>query len=120
MPIVGESLAGLFVLETFFLEHELFDTYIAFDPSIWWNDQKLLAEASKRLREWAGGEKTLYVASSSDAAELSERLGDVLSREAPPKVHWSSERMPSETHATIYHPGALRAFRSVFKPAGKR
>ena len=30
--IVGESLAGLFVVETFFLEPELFDTYIALDP----------------------------------------------------------------------------------------
>src|SRR5262249_27187064 len=29
--IVGESLAGLFVVETFFLEPDLFDTYIAFD-----------------------------------------------------------------------------------------
>jgi predicted alpha/beta superfamily hydrolase len=35
---VGESLAGLFVVETFFLEPDLFDTYIAIDPSLWWND----------------------------------------------------------------------------------
>ena len=32
--IVGESLAGLFVVETFFLEPDLFDSYIAFDPSL--------------------------------------------------------------------------------------
>jgi uncharacterized protein len=32
--IVGESLAGLFVVETLILEPELFDTYIAFDPSL--------------------------------------------------------------------------------------
>ena len=37
--VVGESLAGLFVVETFLLEPGLFDTYIAFDPSLWWNDQ---------------------------------------------------------------------------------
>ncbi len=30
--IVGESLAGLFVVETFLLEPDLFDTYIAIDP----------------------------------------------------------------------------------------
>jgi len=32
--IMGESLAGLFVVETFFVEPDLFDTYIAFDPSL--------------------------------------------------------------------------------------
>ena len=37
--IIGESLAGLFIVETFFLEPELFDTYIAFDPSLWWNNE---------------------------------------------------------------------------------
>ncbi len=34
--IVGESLAGLFVVETLLLEPDLFDTYLAFDPSLWW------------------------------------------------------------------------------------
>ncbi len=32
--IVGESLAGLFIVETFLLEPDLFDTYIAFSPSV--------------------------------------------------------------------------------------
>jgi hypothetical protein len=27
--------------------------------------------------------------------------------------------MTGETHATIYHPAALRAFRALFKPAAK-
>ncbi len=35
--IIGESLAGLFIVETFLLEPDLFDSYIAFDPSLWWN-----------------------------------------------------------------------------------
>src|SRR3712207_3190769 len=43
--VVGESLAGLFVIETFLVEPDLFDTYIAFDPSLWWNDRKLVKDA---------------------------------------------------------------------------
>jgi hypothetical protein len=30
------------------------------------------------------------------------------------------EHMPTETHATIYHPAALRAFRLLFKPAAAK
>ena len=40
--IVGESLAGLFVVETFLLDPELFYTYVAVDPSLWWNNQELV------------------------------------------------------------------------------
>jgi predicted alpha/beta superfamily hydrolase len=51
--IVGESLAGLFVVETLFLEPDLFDTYIAFDPSLWWNGRQLVSRAGERLRAGA-------------------------------------------------------------------
>ncbi|HEX8189618.1 MAG TPA: alpha/beta hydrolase-fold protein [Pyrinomonadaceae bacterium] len=115
--IVGESLAGLFVVETFLLEPELFDTYIAFDPSLWWNDQKLLGDAGGRLRARPAAGKTLYLASSSDGAEGTQRFADILGRDAPAGLRWHYEKMPDEKHSTIYHPAALKAFRAVFKPA---
>ncbi|HIF84587.1 MAG TPA: alpha/beta hydrolase, partial [Flavobacteriaceae bacterium] len=40
--IIGESLAGLFVMETFFLKPKTFDFYIAMDPSLWWNNHYLV------------------------------------------------------------------------------
>jgi predicted alpha/beta superfamily hydrolase len=115
--IVGESLAGLFVVETFLLEPDLFDTYIAFDPSLWWNNQKLLGDAGGRLRARPKSEKTLYLASSSDDMEATQRLADVLVKDAPAGLRWHYEKMPDEKHSTIYHPAALKAFRAVFKPA---
>jgi predicted alpha/beta superfamily hydrolase len=120
--IVGESLAGLFVVETFLLEPELFDTYIAFDPSLWWNNQKLVGGAGERLRARPKLEKTLYVASSGDDIRIggTQRLADALREGAPPGVKWHYEKMPDEQHSTIYHPAALRAFRVVFKPAASK
>jgi predicted alpha/beta superfamily hydrolase len=116
--IVGESLAGLFVVETFFLEPDLFDTYLAFDPSLWWNDEALLGEAGERLERMPALTKTLYFASSDEKglAETSSRLADILKQHAPTGLSWHYEAMPEETHATIYHPAALRAFRAVLKP----
>jgi hypothetical protein len=116
--IVGESLAGLFVVETFLLEPDLFDTYIAFDPSLWWNNQKLVNNAANRLRANPKLNKTLYFASSGDkgVAEITQPLADVLSKNAPAGVKWQYEKMPDEKHSTIYHPAALKAFRLVFKP----
>ena len=116
--IVGESLAGLFVVETFFLEPDLFDTYIAFDPSLWWDGRKLVDGAGARLRARPKLEKTLYLASSDERgiAEITQRLADVLDKDAPPGLHWHYEKMPDEKHSTIYHPAALKAFRAAFKP----
>jgi predicted alpha/beta superfamily hydrolase len=114
--IVGESLAGLFVVETFLLEPDLFDTYIAFDPSLWWNNEKMVAGAGERLRARPKLEKTLYFASSSDMGEVTQRFAETLGKNAPPGVHWHHEKMPDEKHSTIYHPAALKAFRAVLKP----
>jgi predicted alpha/beta superfamily hydrolase len=116
--IVGESLAGLFVMETFLLEPDLFDTYLAFDPSLWWNDQRLVKDAAGRLRDWPKLDRTLWFASSDEKelAEITQRLATILAREAPASVRWHYEKMPEEKHSTIFHPAALKAFRAVLKP----
>jgi len=117
--IVGESLAGLFVVETFLLEPELFDTYLAFDPSLWWNDRALVRSAGERLRGRSLAGKTVYLASSGDAGleEAVQSLTADLKTAAPRGLRSFYEPMPQEGHATIYHPAALHAFRAVFKPA---
>ena len=117
--IVGESLAGLFVVETFLLEPDLFDTYLAFDPSLWWNNEALVRGADERLRAQPALKKTLYFASSEekDIAAAAQKLAETLGKRAGTDLHWHYERMPEEKHSTIYHPAALRAFRAVFKPS---
>jgi hypothetical protein len=34
-----------------------------------------------------------------------------------PGLDFHDQDWPGETHATIYHPAALKAFRAVFQPA---
>lgn len=108
--IVGESLAGLFVIETMFVEPRLFDTYIAFDPSLWWNGNELVERARERRNAVAG--KRLYVASSSEPelARLAGRLMDALAGSGGVMQYVP---MPTESHGTIYHPAAMRAFRAM-------
>ncbi len=116
--IMGESQAGLFVVETFFLEPELFNTYIAFDPSIWWNENEFARTAATRLRAGIKGPRALYLASSDEEelARLTKQLAKSLKTNAPANVKWSYQPMPAETHGTIYHPAALQALRILFKP----
>ena len=116
--IVGESLAGLFVVETLLLEPDIFNTYLAFDPSLWWNNEQLANQASTLLQAPAGQPKVLYLATSSNAGidAPTRRLTQALAGKTGRKIAWYYAPMPLETHATIYHPAALNAFRLVFKP----
>ena len=116
--VMGESLAGLFVVETFFLEPDLFDTYVAFDPSLWWNNGELVKSAAVRLAASGHDARALYLASSSEEElwRLTRELAGALRQHAPAGLRWHYEPMPEETHATIYHPAALRALRWLFTP----
>jgi predicted alpha/beta superfamily hydrolase len=119
--IVGESLGGLFAVETFFLEPDLFDTYIAIDPSLWWNDQKLVDGAAASLYARPRLAKSLWFASSDEKGtqEPAQKLAEILLADAPTGVRWHYEKMPEEKHATIYHPAALKAFRMMLAPVTK-
>jgi uncharacterized protein len=119
--IMGESLAGLFIVETFFAEPDMFDTYIAFDPSLWWNSGELLKSAESRLPDVGKRPRTLYLASSSEEelARVTGELAELLRKNAPARLKWHYEPMPKETHGTIYHPAAMEALRRLFKPEPK-
>jgi predicted alpha/beta superfamily hydrolase len=49
--IIGHSYGGLTVLHTLFHHTNLFNAYVAIDPSLWWSNQKLLKEIEKSVSD---------------------------------------------------------------------
>lgn len=47
--LIGHSLGGLMVVHTLFKHTALFNKYAAIDPSMWWDDQRLLKQAKIQL-----------------------------------------------------------------------
>jgi predicted alpha/beta superfamily hydrolase len=115
--IVGESLAGLFVMDTLRREPDLFGTYIAIDPSLWWNNSELLNDPAALFGGTARSGKRLFLAWSSDAEpdikRWACRLDATLQAARPSALEFRFRAFPDESHATIYQPAALVAFRSV-------
>ena len=60
--LIGHSLGGLLVINTLIHHPEIFNNYIAIDPSLWWNNQKLLKEAKAVLEQEKFNNKSLFVA----------------------------------------------------------
>lgn len=119
--IIGESLAGLFIVETFFLEPELFDTYIALSPSLWWNNEELVRKAGERLEARPELRKTLYLSSADEdnIGPVAARLAEVLRTNAPAGLRWEYKPRPDLRHDTIYRAAAPQVLRQLFGPAAR-
>jgi len=63
--LVGHSLAGLFVLDTFLEKPNLFDAYIASDPSLWWDDKLLARKLSARRDTPPGTSVRVFIAQAN-------------------------------------------------------
>lgn len=115
--IIGESLAGLFIVETFFLQPELFDTYIALSPSLWWNGGELARTAPERLRARPRMHAALFLASAADdILEPIDQLAAALRASAPHGVRWTYEPRADLKHATIYRGMEQRVLREALPP----
>ena len=114
--LIGESLAGLFVVETFLEDPALFDGYIAVDPSLQWNEQAVARSANERLVDLADTPKRLFVATADEPAIQAgvAILMSSLRIRAPAGVTWTYEPMPDEHHSTIFAIAALRGIRTLF------
>ncbi len=102
--IIGESASGLFVMETFFLTPEMFDNYIAFDPSLWWNNHYLVRTANEHLAKFSSSNKRLWFAGSNaeDIAPFTKELADILKIENRANLQWKFSDEPKEKHTTIF------------------
>lgn len=115
--LMGESLAGLFVVETFLKEPQMFDAYVAVSPSLWWDGGQLARQAGAHLRDHSNDPRTLILTLGDEGAEMQTPM-DVLTANlrdhALPGVQWDFTPRPTESHATIYHGAALDAFRRLY------
>jgi len=114
--IIGESAAGLFIVETFFLEPELFDIYIAISPSIWWDDEGLVRHAATRLANAPDLDVDLYLTSAneSDIAPPVARLVEEIRKAGVPGIRLEYQPRPDLRHDNIYRSVAPAVLQSYY------
>jgi predicted alpha/beta superfamily hydrolase len=62
--LIGHSYGGLFTIYTLIHQPELFDNYLAIDPSLDWDDQRLLKEAKETIATRDYENKALFMSLS--------------------------------------------------------
>lgn len=101
--IIGESAAGLFVIETFLLDNDLFDYYIAMDPALWYNEQYLVKNFASLAKSDDQQKKKLWFAGSAaaDIAPHTRELNEQL-KHLDLGLVWTYSDEPEEQHNTIF------------------
>lgn len=72
LTLIGHSYAGLFAINTLLNHSHLFTNYIAIDPSIEWDNQKLLIQAKEVLKTKSFKNKGLFVALAAEQLHMQD------------------------------------------------
>ncbi len=74
--LIGHSLGGLMVMQTVIHHADLFNSYVAIDPSMWWDNKKLLNESKKILanKKFTGKSLFLGIANTMDEGMTVEKV----------------------------------------------
>ncbi len=113
--VIGESLAGLFIVETYLAEPGLFDGYAAIDPSLWWDKEALSKTANAKIGE-AQKDHPLYLAIAREQSEEPAAF-DRLKARVPAGARFCFNSRSDLTHATIYQQLSPQALQFLLPPA---
>jgi predicted alpha/beta superfamily hydrolase len=114
--IMGESLAGLFILDTLLAQPDLFDTYVALDPSVWWNSGAMGRDAPARLPLLAGKPTRLLLAAAGAGTQATEVTSFVsaLQSSAPASLRWTYIPRVDLRHDNIYRSMEVPMLKAAF------
>ncbi|MHC2990136.1 hypothetical protein OB13_00450, partial [Pontibacter sp. HJ8] len=129
---VGHSLGGLTVLHAFVNHPALFTSYVAIDPSLWWDNHLIVKQTEKALaqKDYAG--KSLFFAASNTMEKGMDTIrvikdtaygnGNVRNnfqfRETLRKsknLAWAWKFYPEDNHSSVPLPAQYDALRFIFK-----
>jgi predicted alpha/beta superfamily hydrolase len=131
--MIGHSLGGMLVVNTLLNHTHMFNSYIALDPSLWWDESLLVKQARQKLKEKKYTKKSFYMAvanairSDKDTAEqrkekndynviLNSQLdfADLLKSNNENGLRWKYDYYKEEGHNTIPLIGEYHALKFIF------
>lgn len=130
---IGHSLGGLTVINTMLKRPELFNSYIALDPSLWWANSTMMTEAKVILNNKKLTDETLYLgiantlqpnhtirSVTNDTTQSTQHIRDILEfatqvvPKSTAKLDFKYQYYPKESHSSLPHIATYDALRHIF------
>jgi predicted alpha/beta superfamily hydrolase len=116
--LAGHSFGGLFAIYALSTRPTLFNGYIVADPSVYWNNQAVVAQAEAALAHTASLQADFYMTAADVSGKVPNelaRLNAVFTKSAPVGFGWKFEEMRQENHMSIPLPTIYRGLETIFE-----
>ena len=131
--LIGHSFGGLTAVNILLNHSNLFNSYIAIDPTLWWDNQKTMKQAEKDLAKKTFDGKTLFLAIANvmqpnmdtmqvrkDTTSFSMHIrsnlqfNDALNKNKQNNLHWSSKYYKYDNHGSVPFIAEYDGLRFIF------
>ena len=119
--LYGHSFGGVLAMHTLLTKPDLFEAYIAADPSFWWDNGIMNKFAKEKLPALAGKQKTLFISGREGQGYSGMQIDvmdSVLTAYKPNSVSWKSVAYPDESHGTVRFKTIYDGLRYVYEGTG--
>jgi predicted alpha/beta superfamily hydrolase len=123
--LVGHSFGGIAAIQALYTMPETFDSYIAIDPSLWWDRQLLLKEADSVFSKQKLESKYLFLAQANTLGpgeDTNDHFGSIKEYvkvlESPANksgIRWSYKYYPDDSHGSVPFISEYDGLRFIFR-----
>ncbi len=102
--LFGHSFGGVFATYALLTEPQLFDNYLAVDPSYWWDKGYMNKLAARKIEQQLPTRKSIYITGREGQEFVGMGLpgmDSVLKSKAPKELNWKVVSYANETHGSV-------------------
>ncbi|GAA6153770.1 alpha/beta hydrolase-fold protein [Pseudoteredinibacter isoporae] len=110
----GQSIGGLFVVNSLLTNSDSFSAYIAISPMMWWESYRMEGKVEDYLKKIKAPTKKLYLSLANEPRMGVYGLVEQLDRHRPPAVDWDFKHFSQENHDSVTLPALRHALKDLF------
>ena len=115
--LIGHSLGGLFANHALVHRPDVFNAYISISPSLWWDEQRLVAQADSAFDHAEDLVGDFYMTMGNEGGAMlggALKFAGVLEAKAPEDFRWEFKLMEEESHGSVPHRSTYYGLEKIF------
>ncbi|MDE2805153.1 MAG: alpha/beta hydrolase-fold protein [Gemmatimonadota bacterium] len=115
--LIGHSLGGLFANHALVHRPDVFNAYISISPSLWWDEQRLVAQADSAFDDAEDLVGDFYMTMGNEGGAMlggALKFAGILEAKAPDDFRWEFKLMEEESHGSVPHRSTYYGLEKIF------